>query len=331
MTKKKRCFSCRLFFKPDNQTLICKCGKTYCYKNKCWIDCNDQFCAYDKYPDLYKLDNNKSKSKSITSSSTARSSNRSLSLSESKKQGLPPLPNKTREEILQDVLDHSKEERDMISLREFSKMKKNDLQLVIRIGPKTHNKQNTYSVRSIYKKIKSDTKANLVAKDPLNPAHTITDAEMIDIEEKMQYIKRGTPRPDHRELSGYPKVELLFDENGNWPSMMHGGRLIPHPGFYSIIIRHTIGNRATDSYWGTIKYIETADPDLNTGIIIEALRKIHDEGRLLYKTYAVNRVKYVPRVHINKNFEYWETDPIRKLELMKHELETYYRFNRTTN
>ena len=102
---------------------------------------------------------------------------------------------------------------------------------------------------------------------------------------------------------------------------MHGGRLMPHPGFYSIIIRHTIGNRATDSYWGTIKYIETADPDLNTGIIIEALRKIHDEGRLLQKRYRNNKVDFIPRIHINKSFEYWDTDPIHKLRIMKEELE----------
>lgn len=276
---------------------------------------------------------NQSKSKSITSQSTARESNKSASFSSERKRQLPPLENKKRDEILEDVLRHSKEDRDMITLRAFKDMKKKDLQTVVRIGSKTRdNRQNTYAVTSIYKQIHNQVKVGLAPKDPLNPAHIITNDEMIDIHEKIQYYRRGAPRPDSIHQYRYPKVEVIFDEMGKWPSMTGG--TMTNPGLYTIIIRHTVGTHSTDKYWGTIKYIdstETGEPDLNTGIIIEAIRKLHDEGRLLNKDYSQNILRFVPRVHINKNPSYWNEDPVRKLRLMKEELESYYRFNRTTN
>ena len=267
------------------------------------------------------LDKKNQQSKSITDMSSARSSNRSKSISPQRKVGLPPLPtsNKTREELLEDVLKHSKEEIDVITLRKFSDFKKKDLQLIVRIGPKTSdNRQSTYSVVSIYKKIKGDVKVGLVPKDPLNPAHAITTNEIRDIHLKMQYYRKGAPPPDAVLKSTYPKVYLLFNPSNHYE------------GFYEIIIKHTIGTvPISNRIWGYIPDIdssETGRPDLNTGIIFEKLRKLHDEGRLLEKTYTGpdSTLKFVPRVHINKPATYWNEDRIRKLQLMADEVNTYY-------
>ena len=268
---------------------------------------------------------NKSKSKSISSPSTARESNKSASFSSERKHDLPPLENKKRDEILEDVLRHSKEERDMITLRDFKDMKKKDLQTVVRIGPKTgDNRQSTYSVTSIYKRIHNQVKSGLAPKDPLNPAHIITNDEMVDIHAKIQYYRRGAPRPDSLHQYRYPKVQVIFDEAGKWPTM--SGGIMSFPGLYTIIIRHTIGTQSKDTYWGTIKYIdsaETGEPDLNTGSILETIRKLHDQGRLLRKDYSQNILRFVARVHINKTPSYWNEDAVRKLRLMKEELDSY--------
>lgn len=268
---------------------------------------------------------NRARSKSISSPSTARESNKSASFSSERKHDLPPLENKKRDEILEDVLRHSKEERDMITLRDFKDMKKKDLQTVVRIGPKTgENRQNTYSVVSIYKQIHNQVKSGLAPKDPLNPAHIITNDEMVDIHAKIQYYRRGAPRPDSMHQYRYPKVEVIFDETGKWPTI--SGGTFNFPGLYSILIRHTIGTQSKDTYWGTIKYIdsaETGEPDLNTGSILETIRKLHDQGRLLKKDYRQNILKFVARVHINKSPTYWNEDAVRKLRLMKEELDSY--------
>ena len=283
------------------------------------------------------LDKKNQKSKSITNMSTARSSNRNKSISPQKKIGLPPLPEyTTRDDLLTYVKDHSTADVDMITLRNFDDFKKKDLQLVVRIGPpnkdtvteidkttgksitKPINKYHTYSVVSIYKHIKSNVKAGLVPKDPLNPAYAITTDEIRDIHLKMQYYRKGAPSPDAVLKSTYPKVYLLFNPSNHYE------------GFYEIIIKHTIGTvPISNRIWGYIPDIdssETGRPDLNTGIIFEKLRKLHDEGRLLEKTYTGpdSTLKFVPRVHINKSAAYWNEDRIRKLQLMADEVNTYY-------
>jgi len=266
------------------------------------------------------LDKKNQKSKSITDMSSARSSNRSKSISPQRKVGLPPLPtsNMTRAELLEEVLKYSKEEMDVITLRKFSDFKKKDLQLVVRIGPKTRdNRQSTYSVVSIYKKINEDVKTGLVPKDPLNPGHVITSDEIRDIHLKMQYYRKGAPSPDTIKKYTYPKIDLLFNPSDYYQ------------GFYEIIIKHTIGTKFTSTIWGYIPDIdssETGAPDLNTGIIFEKLRKLQDEGRLLEKTYRGENstLRFVPRVHINKSVAYWNEDRIRKLQLMAEEVNTYY-------
>ena len=109
--------------------------------------------------------------------------------------------------------------------------------------------------------------------------------------------------------------------------------------FYAIVIRHIIGNRANDTIWGYIPDIEVDNrPDLNTGTIISKLRDLHDKGRLLVKNYRGenNLLQFIPRVHINKSVTYWtkegtrhltltrmQEEQIRKLELMKNELDRF--------
>ena len=276
------------------------------------------------------------KSKSITEPSTAKSNNRSKSISSSKQRELPPLEKKTRAELLEDVLAHSKESMDVITFRQFSAMKKKDLQLIIRIGPRTRDgKYSSYNVVSIYKKIAADVKSNLIPKDPLNPNHIITSEEMIRIQEAMQYYKRGLPRPDNIKKYGYPKVSILFDPDGMYP-VRYNNFIVTnqmHPGFYSFVVRHTIGTRSTDKIWGVIPDVDAAEsgePDLTTGVIIEAIRKLQDEGRLLVPNYLNDRLQfYMPRIHLNKAPSYWETERINKLRHMKREIENYYRFNET--
>ena len=280
--------------------------------------------------------------KSITDISSARSSNRSKSLSYRATAHLPPLPKMTRSELLEEVLQHSKEDMDVITLRKFDKMKKKDLQLIVRIGPKTReNRQSSYNVVSIYKKLHEDSKNSLAPTDPLNPGHTVTDEEMRDIHAKMQYYRRGAPRPDDLKRYEYPKVELLFESmNKTIEYILEENNIqTKTEPFYAIVIRHIIGNRANDTIWGYIPDIEVDNrPDLNTGTIISKLRDLHDKGRLLVKNYRGenNLLQFIPRVHINKSVTYWtkegtrhltltrmQEEQIRKLELMKNELDRF--------
>jgi hypothetical protein len=43
----RKCCNCKTFFTIINNTLNCTdCGRWYCEKAECWIDCNDEFFNY---------------------------------------------------------------------------------------------------------------------------------------------------------------------------------------------------------------------------------------------------------------------------------------------
>ena len=278
--------------------------------------------------------------KSITDISTASNSKDNKSLSNRAKANLPELPKMTREQLVNYIHAHSREKVDAITYREFSKMKKKALQLVVYIGPDSHGKKSCYDVVSIYNKINKDVKNGLPPTDPLIRSHVINDEEMRDIQAKMQYYRRDAPRPDDIKRYTYPKVVLIFEQQNyrfeyrnRDEENYYASKVEP---FYAIVIRHIIGNHSNDKLWGFIPDIEIPNrPDLNTGVIIAKLRDMHDKGRLLQKMYTGedSTLRFVPRVHINKSVSYWSVrdkyldeiydDRIRKLELMKEELDRY--------
>ena len=101
-------------------------------------------------------------------------------------ESLPPLPDKTRQQVLRDLKQGCRETIDILSQRDFSRFPKRSLQLVVGIGKGT--KKQCYFVRDLYRIWKDSVHANTPFKNPTT-SEVITDDEMDEIMNKIKYIK----------------------------------------------------------------------------------------------------------------------------------------------
>lgn len=280
-----------------------------------WDEKYRNWVPYDAYNDLKKIYDEftflyygvKLKHLELESSSP-NSKNLSKSISSSKKKDLPPLPKKTRGELLDEIENTCKEVIDVFTQSEFKDNKKKQLQLVVKIGPPVHGKQNCYLVTGLYNHILSAVKDKLPIRDPLNKAHTLTSAEIEEVENKIKYLEPDAPPLKRREQKRYPNLELLFN-----PYQGPDGYM-----YYTIWLRRNIGIHIQwTRFIGYLPDIDTEAADINTGTIIVRLKKLHEEGKI-FNNY------FVPRLHINKEMEYWDLDhpeeTKKKLRHMSNEI-----------
>ena len=275
----------------------------------------EKYITYDAYEDLKKIYEEFAflyygvKLKHLDlESSEPNSKNISKSISSSKKKDLPPLPKNTRAELLTEIENTCKEVIDVFTQNEFKDAKKKQLQLVVKVGAPVHGKQNCYLVTGLYNHILSAVKDKLPIRDPLNKAHTLTAAEIEEVETKIKYLDPEAPPLKRREQKKYPNIYLIFN---------------PYTGpdgynYYAIWEERKIGIHVQwTKFVGYLPDIDTEAADINTGTIIVRLQKLVEEGKLYDE--RLHR-----RAHINKSMEYWDLDhpneTRRKLRLMSNEL-----------
>lgn len=246
-----------------------------------------------------------SEKSSTMSDSSINSLNRSRSKSIPK--DLPPLSKKARKEILEELEETCIEMRDAISFDDFEDMKKKQLQLVIKIGPKTsENKQRCYYVKSIFDHYKNAIENSILPREPISKA-LITQTDLNElIMPMMRYIKPNVKTPGIITKKDYPNNELLIT------TVLHP---TTNQEYYKIVLRRKIGLRiAKETLYGYIPaFIETGATDVNSDTVIAKVRELFDNGRLF-------RDGLRPSVHINKPLHYWDDDAVRKLILMMDEL-----------
>lgn len=262
------------------------------------------------------------------SSSESRSSQRSKSLEHPEE--LPPLPKRTRAQILSELQTMCRHMSDAISSEDFENMKKKKLQLVVGIGKKDGNgKQSCYYVKNIYKYIESELKNKPFVKDPLT-REKISEKDVEDvIMPKMKYVNLYVINPySKRTKAKIPNIDLNININreefssrpfysvGYIRWVAHFADMafselgyIPANIYVTERERQESGEHPTD--------VVTGSTNISSAVIIAKLIELNDKG-LLTDLYGN------PRVHINKSFKYWKgtkEDIIRKAVLMIQEFD----------
>lgn len=129
-------------------------------------------------------------------------------------------------------------------------------------------------VTGIYNHILMALKDNLPIRDPLNKAHTITDAEIKDVESKIKYLDPDAPPLKRQNERLFPNLKIQFH-----PQVLSNGP------FYAIWFERIIGSRvAWNKLIGYLPDIDTEAADINTGTIIIRLKKLMKERKLLDPT-----------------------------------------------
>lgn len=255
-------------------------------------DLEDYYEEMKAFMKGYKL----SASQSIDSSSI-RSSNRSKSLI-AKTEGLEPLPKVTRAELINKLTNICIDNKESLTQQEFTNMKKKNLQTIVQIGnPNKNGQRNCYDVKRLYSYIRTNIKNKKIINDPLNPSHIISPEELNTIYSMMKYHKKDVKHPtDINELK-YPIINLKFTPITPQEDYKYS--------YYSVSAHRIIGKKiAYSQLIGYIPYVETDDADINTGVLIEKIRKLSDDGRLFKYEFLPEFYVRIPTNIFDAN--YWE-------------------------
>ena len=218
-------------------------------------------------------------------------------------ESLPPLPDKTRQQILKELKLTCRYMKDVFSQKQFDKFPKRSLQLMIELG--TGPKKNCYFVRDLYEAWKEAVHSNKVFKDP-STRQPVTLEEMNKILTKIKYIRHDAIDP--REFATRPSDKLEFytiEEH------IHG------VSYHHIQLRRKIGNATYIVY--DLGYIpadlEPADfidenghttLDISSSNLIIKIRQLYDQGGLLDSNIPPYKCC---KIHLSKNPQYW-TGPL---------------------
>ena len=216
---------------------------------------------------------------------------------------LPPLPDKTRQQVLRDLKQGCRETIDILSQRDFSRFPKRSLQLVVGIGKGT--KKQCYFVRDLYRIWKDSVHANTPFKNPTTN-EVITDDEMDEIMNKIKYIKYDATdlrnlkvmKPSKKfefkaapvNINGiiYYKMEIIRKINTSIYTIFHLG-YIP-------------ANLETTDF---VNEDGTTSLDISSSNLVVNIKKLFDDGKLLSSNVAPYSCC---KVHLFKSPDYWIRD-----------------------
>lgn len=237
---------------------------------------------------------------------------------------LTPLPEKKRQQLLQELKQSCVHMKDMITLERFDRMPKKSLQLVVQLGK--DEKKRCYYVRNLYDLWNSAKSENKKLMDPLrNP---ITTQEQDEIMKKVKYIdphavdlRKDMERKMDIALKIIP-IEMPVNVNG---MMMH----LP---FFQLQVQRTFGKYTFIIV--VLGYIPAnIEPEdvggalnLSSAVIIANLQRLFQLGRLM----SSNIIPYrCCKIHLRKSVDYWiDADApkfisIHRVRLMAEEIEQY--------
>ena len=223
---------------------------------------------------------------------------------------LEPLTPKKRVELLKELKNACMEMRDHISSDRFDRMKKKNLQLVVKIGTPVHGKQHCYYVKNIYKLWNELAKDNKTLTDPLT-RQTVTDIEKEDIMNKVKYINKKAPNPDNIGLNKDPHLKLIVTANQ-----------YSHGSYYSLVAQRDIAHLGNNKimYSRILGYIPAdiedvnGDTNISSAALIGKYIELFDKGKIMASNFAPFACC---RIH-NKNLSYWDVPREEKLRKFAH-------------
>ena len=223
---------------------------------------------------------------------------------------LEPLTPKKRVELLKELKSACMDMRDHISSDRFDRMKKKNLQLIVKIGTSVHGKQNCYYVKNIYKLWNELAKDNKTLTDPLT-RQTVTDIEKEDIMNKVKYLNKKAPNPDNIGLNKDPHLNLIVSANQYNHGSYYGlvaQRDIAHLGDNKIMYSRILGYIPAD--------IEDVNGDTNisSAALIGKYIELFDKGKIMSSNFAPFKCCRIN----NKSLSYWDVPREEKLRKFAH-------------
>lgn len=225
------------------------------------------------------------------------------------KADLSPLPNKSYKELLRGLKETCIHMHDLISLKEFRKMPKKQLKLIVRLGET--GKQRCYYVRNLYNKWRTDAASKKQFTDALrNP---ITSLEQEEIMKKVRYIDpKARDLRDKNDKAFMKHVELVFVPSNHKPMIpAPDGTMTEAPFSYSLM--NIVFRVKTKGYSGSfqlpnstipaeVEVEETKSTDLTSAVLMYKLTKLFKRGLILIENkFPLQCCK----IHLNKPADYW--------------------------
>lgn len=223
---------------------------------------------------------------------------------------LEPLPVKKRTVILKELKAACNYMKDSISGKRFDRMKKKNLQLIVKLGNREGN-QRCFYVRNIYKLWEQRASEN---QDLLEPEtrQRVTDREKADIMHKIKYINKNAVDPDRIDKTKIdPRLELVYELVDN--------------KYYKIVMKRQFGGYVftIESLGYVPADIESVNGDINisSATVMSRIRDLFDNGKLLVNNFAPYTCC---KIHLRKSIDYWkqgsDADRIKRFEHMADEV-----------
>lgn len=195
------------------------------------------------------------------------------------KQVSPQSPKTT---ILKELQNSCNNDADPISMDAFADMSVSDLKNLVKVGK--GDKKNCYMLENIYEVYKTAVLAKKPVKDPMDPSHILSKAEIDDINAKMKAIDSKYLPPKHVSPKPYPTGYSL-------ETQIFGDQFT---------IRVVQGRRIIYDFGVVPAWVETrhtGSADNTSGVLISNIRELWDR-RLLNLTNL--------NVPLNRNATYWQ-------------------------
>jgi len=194
----------------------------------------------------------------------------------------------TKEKLLNILKTRCNNDADPISMDNFEDMTLEELQNLVAIG--IGDKKNCYLLENIYEVYKVAVLAKKHARDPMDPAHELTDKEIHDINAKMLEKDPSHVPPRYNSPKPYPVgYELVIDLSHTYNNyftvkVMNRNR-----------VKHDLGLIP-----GWVESQHTGSTDYTSGVLISNIRQLWDKRLLL------NDVDLCCSVELKKNYTYWQ-------------------------
>ncbi len=177
-----------------------------------------------------------------------------------------------------------------ISMENFSDMTIEQLKSLVYIGSKK-DKKNCYLVENIYEVYKTAIINSKLkqAKDPMNPNHLLTSAEIENIKNKMRVH--------------FPNLELIkpYQEQYN----LAINRSFYQQTYLEILIYNN-KSKLLGVIPGDVTINETNNAEYTSAELVSNLKKLWNSGKFMRSLTSCCTVK------LHKTFEYWQTNKIAK-------------------
>lgn len=181
---------------------------------------------------------------------------------------IPKTISRSKSGILQDLQSTCNNDTDPITLDKFIDMSLEDLETLVKIG--NGDKKNCYTLDNIYQVYKLAVLSNKHPKDPMDPSHILTEAEIEDINYKMKTKDINYEPPKYEAPRPYPNgYELVIDLD---PRM---GNMFRIKINFRRRMKHDLGYIPA---W--IETHHTGSADYTSAVLISNIRELWDK-RLL--------------------------------------------------